>query len=164
MSPRGDGDGASKGATAVVDAVLFESDGVRVTTRRVVAHGRSWGLEYVRAVTVSFQSPAERLLRMQAVLVGALLLIYGLAHGLLAAFVRDGGLGGVALGVAAVISYAALARRLLRSECTCVWLHTRYSSQLVYRGRSRSTARALARVMRRALSHRRTAEAREDAA
>ena len=151
-------------ATTAVDEVLFEANGVRVTTRHVVVRGRAWGLEHVCGVTVLLQPPAERLLRLQAVLVGALLLVYGLVQGPLAAFVRDGGAGGWVLGAAALLGYAALSRRLLRSERTYIWLHTRFSSQLVYRGRSLATARALAHALRRALAQRREDDARGDAA
>ncbi|NMO15661.1 hypothetical protein HPC49_11075 [Pyxidicoccus fallax] len=147
------------------DEVLFDGDGVRVTNRRVVVHGRAWGLEHVRGVTVLLQPLADRLLRAQAVLVGALLLGHALVQGPLAAFVREGGPGGVALGVAALLGYAALSWRILHSERTYIWLHTWFSSQLVYRGRSSTTTRALAEALRVVLQQqRRTDEARRDAA
>ncbi len=151
-------------ATTAMDEVLFDFDGVRVTTRSVAVHGRTWGLEHVCGVTVLFQRPSDLLLRAQAVLMGALLLVYGLVQGPLAAFVRDGSPGGVALGAAALMGYAALAWRLLHSERAYIWVHTRFSSQPVYRGRSWTTARALAHALRQALQQRGTDYAHEDAA
>jgi hypothetical protein len=151
-------------ATAAVDEVLFESDSVRVTTRSVRVRGRTWGLEHVHGVTVLLQPLADRLLGAQAVLVGALLLGYALVQGPLSSFVRGGSLGGLTLGVAALLGYAALSWRVLHSERTSIWVHTRFSSQLVYQGRSSTTAHALAYALHEALQHRERDEAHDDGA
>ncbi|RKH31488.1 hypothetical protein D7Y13_15035 [Corallococcus praedator] len=150
--------------TPTVDKVLFDSGGVRVTTRSVVMHGRTWSLEHVRGVTVLFRPPTNRLPRALAVLAGMLLLVDGLKQGPLAAFVRDGSPGGLALGAAALLGYAALSWRVLHSERAYIWLHTRFSSRMVYRGRASTTARALAHALREAFQQRGTGDAPEDAA
>lgn len=146
------------------DEVLFESAGVRVTTRSVGVRGRTWGLEHVCGVTVLLQPTADRVLRAHAVLTGALLLVYGLVQGPLAAFAREGNPGDLALSVAALLGYAALSWRVLHAERTYIWLHTRFSSQLVYRGRSSPAARALAHALREALQQRGTDAAHQAAA
>lgn len=133
------------------DEVLFDSNGVRVTTRSVVVRGRKWGLEHVCGVTVLLQPPMDPLLRAQAVLTGALVLVCGFIQGPLAELVHEGGLAGEALRVALLLGYAALSWRVLHSERTCIWLHTRFSSQMVYRGRSSTMARALALALRKAV-------------
>ncbi|RYZ41777.1 MAG: hypothetical protein EOO71_10610 [Myxococcaceae bacterium] len=133
------------------DEVLFDSRGVRVTTRNVVVHGRTWDLEHVRGVTVLLQPPTNLFLRAQALLTGGLLLVQVLVQGPLATFVREGGPGVGALRVAALMGYAALSWRVVHFERTCIWLHTRFSSQRVYRGRSSSRARALAQALRTVL-------------
>ncbi|RKH12666.1 hypothetical protein D7V97_07690 [Corallococcus sp. CA053C] len=147
-----------------MDEVLFDSGGVRVTTRSVVMHGRTWRLEHVRGVTVLFQPPANRLLRALAMLAGTLLLVDGIKQGPLASFVREGSPGDVLLGVAALLGYAVLSWRALHSERASIWLHTRFSSRRVYRGRASATARALAHALRTALQQRGTGDAQEDAA
>lgn len=136
------------------DAVLFDSGGVRVTTRSVRLRGRTWGLDHICGVTVLFQPPSDRLLRVVAVLTGALFLADGYLQGPLVAITRAGSVASMACGAAVLLGYAALARRVLHAERTCIWLHTRFSSQVVYRGRYSSKARALAHALREAMRQR----------
>ncbi|MCY1039914.1 DUF6232 family protein [Corallococcus sp. bb12-1] len=150
--------------TTTVDEVLFDSRGVRVTTRNVRVHGRTWSLEHVRGVTVLLQPSTNLFLRAQALLTGALLLVQVLMQGPLATFVREGGPGGGAIRMAALMGYAALSWRVVHFERTYIWLHTRFSSQVVYRGRSSTRARALAQALREVLRQQATNDAREDAA
>ncbi|AKQ65736.1 hypothetical protein A176_002648 [Myxococcus hansupus] len=128
--------------------VLFERDGMQVTTQRVVMNGKSWGLEHVCGVTVLFQRPTARSMRGVALFAGALMLIDLLVQGPLAAARSNGSVGGVVFSVAALVGYAALAWRVLHAEHVYIWLHTRFSSQMVYRGRSSEMTRALTHSLR----------------
>ncbi|MFP2957242.1 DUF6232 family protein [Myxococcus sp. 1LA] len=146
------------------DAVLFERDGMRVTTRSVVMHGRTWGLEHICGVTVLFQRPTARWMRGFAVLAGALVLFDLLKRGPVAAAFSNGSAGGVVFSAAALAGYGALAWRALHAERVYIWLHTRFSSQMVYQGRASAMTRALTQSLRTAVRQRGMDDASPDAA
>ncbi|WP_426752642.1 DUF6232 family protein [Myxococcus sp. Y35] len=147
-----------------VDEVLFDRDGMRVTTRSVVMHGRRWGLEHVCGVTVLFQRPTARWMHGFAVLAGAMVLVDLLVRGPLAAAHASGSVGGGVFSVAALAAYSVLAWRVLNAERVYIWLHTRFSSQMVYRGRSSTMTRALAHALRTAVRRKGMDDAHPDAA
>jgi hypothetical protein len=137
---------ARRTGSAEGERTLFSSQGVLVTSERLVAAGRTWRLGDVERVDAIRRAPRVLPLLVTLVL-GAVL---GLPV-LLAAMAAPGSEGkghyGVALAVVGTLIFGSIARLLVMGDTSWLVLRTRQSERRVFRSQNHQLVSSLAAVV-----------------